>query len=87
MRAKEKVNVLMVDDQPAKLLTYDAILSELGENLITASSGNEALQLLLKNDVAVVLTDVSMPGMDGFEPSANTPAFSSSQSSSSRPCV
>ena len=67
MRAKEKVNVLMVDDQPAKLLTYDAILSELGENLITASSGNEALQLLLKNDVAVVLTDVSMPGMDGFE--------------------
>lgn len=67
MRAKEKVNVLMVDDQPAKLLTYEAILAELGENLIPAKSGNEALELLLKNDVAVVLTDVSMPGMDGFE--------------------
>lgn len=67
MRAKEKVNVLMVDDQPAKLLTYEAVLGELGENLITAKSGSEALDLLLKNDVAVVLTDVSMPGMDGFE--------------------
>src|SRR5258708_19513430 len=67
MRAKEKVNVLMVDDQPAKLLTYEAILAELDENLIKAKSGSEALDLLLKNDVAVVLTDVSMPGMDGFE--------------------
>jgi len=67
MRAKQKVNVLMVDDQPAKLLTYEAILVELGENLIKAKSGSEALDLLLKNDVAVVLTDVSMPGMDGFE--------------------
>ena len=67
MPAKEKVNVLMVDDQPAKLLTYEAILAELGENLIPAKSGSEALNLLLKNDVAVVLTDVSMPGMDGFE--------------------
>jgi signal transduction histidine kinase len=67
MRAKEKVNVLMVDDQPSKLLTYEAILAELGENLIKAKSGSEALELLLKNDVAVVLTDVSMPGMDGFE--------------------
>ncbi|MGD1080678.1 MAG: response regulator [Candidatus Sulfotelmatobacter sp.] len=67
MRPKEKVNVLMVDDQPAKLLTYEAILAELGENLLKARSGSEALDLLLKNDVAVVLTDVSMPGMDGFE--------------------
>lgn len=67
MRAKEKVNVLMVDDQPAKLLTYEAILGDLDENLISARSGSEALELLLKNDVAVVLTDVSMPGMDGFE--------------------
>ncbi len=67
MRAKPKVNVLMVDDQPGKLLTYEAILSELGETLISARSGNEALEILLKNDIAVVLTDVSMPGMDGFE--------------------
>jgi signal transduction histidine kinase len=67
MPAKERVNVLMVDDQPAKLLTYEAILAPLDENLIRASSGSEALELLLKNDVAVVLTDVSMPGMDGFE--------------------
>ncbi len=67
MRAKEKVNVLMVDDQPAKLLTYEAILADLDENLIPAGSGAEALDLLLKKDVAVVLTDVSMPVMDGFE--------------------
>lgn len=67
MRAKEKVNVLMVDDQPAKLLTYEAILAPLNEHLIRANSGGEALELLLKHDFAVVLTDVSMPGMDGFE--------------------
>jgi len=63
----EKINILLVDDQPAKLLTYEAILNELGENLITADSGVVALEKLLKNDVAVVLMDVSMRGMDGFE--------------------
>lgn len=63
----EKVNILMVDDQPGKLLTYEAILAELDENLIKATSGREALELLLKNDVAVVLLDVSMPELDGFE--------------------
>ena len=57
----------MVDDQPSKLLTYEAILGELGENLIKASSGRDALEQLLKNDVAVVLLDVSMPDLDGFE--------------------
>lgn len=63
----EKVNILMVDDQPGKLLSYEAILSELGENLIQATSGKEALEKLLKTEVAVVLMDVSMPEIDGFE--------------------
>jgi PAS domain S-box-containing protein len=63
----EKVNVLMVDDQPGKLLSYEAILSELGENLVKATSAKEALEKLLKMDVAVVLMDVSMPEIDGFE--------------------
>src|SRR3984893_6340586 len=67
MSAHEKANILMVDDQPAKLLSYEAILSELGENLIKAASGKEALEHLLKTDVAVVLMDVSMPELDGFE--------------------
>src|ERR1700722_425578 len=57
----------MVDDQPGKLLSYEAILGELGENLIKVHSGMEALEHLLKNDIALVLMDVSMPGMDGFE--------------------
>jgi signal transduction histidine kinase len=67
MRVSEQVNILMVDDQPGKLLSYEAILGELGENLIRAGSGKQALELLLKNEVAVVLTDVNMPEMDGFE--------------------
>ncbi len=67
MSAQNKVNILMVDDQPAKLLSYEAILNELGENLIKANSGREALEHLLKTDVAVVLMDVSMPELDGFE--------------------
>jgi signal transduction histidine kinase len=65
--ADEKVNILLVDDQPAKLLGYEAILSELGENLIKAGSANEALAQLLKSEVAVVLVDVCMPDLDGFE--------------------
>jgi signal transduction histidine kinase len=63
----EKINILMVDDQPGKLLSYEAMLSELGENLIKAHSGMEALEHLLKTNIALVLMDVSMPGMDGFE--------------------
>lgn len=63
----EKVNILLVDDQPAKLLSYEVVLRELGENLIQASSATEALQLLLKNEIAVVLVDVCMPDLDGFE--------------------
>jgi signal transduction histidine kinase len=64
---RENVNILMVDDQPGKLLSYEAILNELGENLIKAHSAREALDLLLKNDIAVVLMDVSMPELDGYE--------------------
>ena len=67
MSVHEKVNILMVDDQPGKLLTYDAILADLGENLIKATSAKDALEKLLKTDVAVVLMDVSMPEIDGFE--------------------
>jgi response regulator RpfG family c-di-GMP phosphodiesterase len=67
MTASEKVNILMVDDQPAKLLSYEVILAELGENLIKANSAKEALSVLLKTDIAVVLMDVSMPDVDGFE--------------------
>src|SRR5262250_260935 len=67
MSEHEKVNILMVDDQPAKLLSYEVILNELRENLIKATSGREALEHLLKTDIAVVLMDVSMPELDGFE--------------------
>ena len=67
MSVHDKVNILMVDDQPGKLLSYEAILSELGENLVKATSAKDALEKLLKTDVAVVLMDVSMPEIDGFE--------------------
>src|SRR5467141_331635 len=67
MRQHDKVNILMVDDQPAKLLSYEVMLAELNENLIKANSAREALELLLKMDFAVVLMDVSMPELDGFE--------------------
>src|SRR5688500_6103963 len=67
MMPDDKVNILLVDDQPSKLLTYEVILRELGDNLIMASSGKEALEHLLKNEIAVVLMDVSMPELDGFQ--------------------
>src|SRR4030095_15439900 len=67
MDAREPVNILMVDDQPDKLLSYEIILRELGENLIMAGSGREALEYLLHTDVALILLDVSMPEIDGFE--------------------
>src|ERR1700730_1569458 len=64
---KDPINILLVDDQPAKLLSYEAILQGLGENLITAGSAREALEQLLKKDIAIVLSDVCMPELDGFE--------------------
>src|ERR1700746_286057 len=67
MGVNSKVNVQLVDDQPARLLTYESILSELGQNLVGARSGLEALEKLMKEEFAVVLLDVSMPDMDGFE--------------------
>ena len=64
---KDPINILLVDDQPAKLLSYEAILQGLGENLIKAGSAREALEQLLKEDIAIVLSDVCMPELDGFE--------------------
>jgi len=78
MNTKEPVNILLVDDQPAKLLTYETILSELGETFIKASSAREALEHILKKNIAVILIDVCMPELDGFELAAmirNHPRF------------
>src|SRR3954463_7423613 len=68
--AEEKVSILIVDDRPDKLLGYETILDELNENLVRATSGKEALRCLLRQDFAVILLDVNMPGMDGFETAA-----------------
>ena len=67
MEIPGKVSILLVDDQPARLLTYESILGDLGQNLVTARSGLEALEKLMREEFAVVLLDVSMPDMDGFE--------------------
>jgi signal transduction histidine kinase len=66
----QKVNILMVDDQPQRLLSYQSVLQELGQNLVCAGSGVDALEQMMKQEFAVVLLDVSMPGMDGFETAA-----------------
>lgn len=63
----ERVNILIVDDLPEKHLVYRTILEELDQNLMTASSGEEALKMVLKHEFAVILLDVNMPGLDGFE--------------------
>jgi len=67
MSQDERVRILLVDDQPGKLLSYEAMLADLDATLIRAGSASEALQQLLKNEIAVVLIDVCMPGLDGFE--------------------
>jgi PAS domain S-box-containing protein len=66
----DKANILLVDDQPGKLLSYESVLTELGENLVLVRSGREALQMLLKQEFALILLDVIMPEMDGFETAA-----------------
>ena len=66
-QTQEPVNILLVDDMPEKLLSYEVVLAELGENLIKADSANAALEYLLKIDIAVVLADVCMPDLDGFQ--------------------
>src|SRR5882757_9845069 len=67
MDSDGKVSILLVDDQPSRLLTYESILGGLGQNLVSARSGLEALDKLMRQEFAVVLLDVSMPDMDGFE--------------------
>ncbi|MFN8390378.1 MAG: response regulator [Bdellovibrionota bacterium] len=68
--SRQKVNILVVDDRPDKLIALEAVLSELDENILKATSGADALRLLLRHDVAVILLDVNMPLMDGFETAA-----------------
>jgi signal transduction histidine kinase/response regulator RpfG family c-di-GMP phosphodiesterase len=68
--ADEKVSILIVDDRPDKLLAHETVLADLNQNLVRATSGKEALRCLLKQDFAVILLDVNMPGMDGFETAA-----------------
>lgn len=67
MDSKDRVNILLVDDQPGKLLSYEVMLAELDETLVAVSSAKEALTYLLKSEVAVILVDVCMPELDGFE--------------------
>jgi len=67
MTNAEQVNILIVDDQPSRLLSYEVILAELKQNIVRAGSGAEALQELMRREYAVILLDVNMPGMDGFE--------------------
>jgi len=66
-KAIDKVNILLVDDQQARLLSYESILRDLGQNLVGVRSGREALERLMADEYAVVLLDVNMPDMDGFE--------------------
>jgi signal transduction histidine kinase/DNA-binding response OmpR family regulator len=70
MKPNEPVNILVVDDMPEKIMAIEATLGELGQNLVKAYSGREALRCLLKDDYAVILLDVNMPEMDGFETAA-----------------
>ena len=70
MQAEEQINLLIVDDSPTNLLALETILQAPDRNLVRAASGNDALRYLLNNDVAVILMDVFMPGIDGLDTAA-----------------
>src|SRR5919112_1604963 len=70
MKTTEPVNILVVDDVPEKIVAIEAMLAELGQNIVCAHSGAAALECLDKNEFAVILLDVNMPEMDGFETAA-----------------
>src|SRR5262245_60864444 len=67
LRPDPKADILVVDDLPDNLLVYQCVLEELGQNVVLARSGEEALRFVLEREFAVILLDVNMPGMDGFE--------------------
>src|ERR1700737_922459 len=70
MLSTDKIDILVVDDLPEKLLVLETVLGELGQNVVTARSGEEALRRVLNHEFAVILLDVNMPGLDGLETAA-----------------